>query len=229
LFGPDELALYTCDAGVCLPLSAAPLRLCVDKAWLWTATDAERVFGLTRAVAVAKFYLVLLARSAPSQLGLVLTALRQVADPAYTAAVGDAAEQARVAHELSQRIPETERARARNLFAELAEHDDMMTPRRLIAAAFDAGSRVALCVTGDVTAAFASLLRLRGRAPTELTQPEKLELCRAEPALRGLLAFAISETYSEVRREALRVAARDEHPGLGARDVRDVQDATEAG
>jgi hypothetical protein len=206
LFGLHELQLASCEASVCLPLSAAPARLCLGSAWLAAASASERSFALIRALAIARFDLVLLVRSTPERLGLVLSALRQVVDRSHTVTVVDAAEQARVANELSARIAESERLRARNLFDEMADREEV-TPRRLIASAYDVGSRVALSVTGDVASAFASLLRLRGRAPHEFSQAEKLELCRTEPSLRGLLSFAISEAYSDVRREALREPA----------------------
>jgi hypothetical protein len=200
-FGVPDLQLGGCDAALCLPLSAAPLQLCVGKAWLLAASPAERQFGLLRAVAVARFDLVLLVRGSPERLGLVLSALRQVVDPSHTIAVVDAAEQARIARELSALISEGDRVRALNLFGEVKHHEEI-APRRLIAAAYDAGARVALCATGDVAAAFECLLRLRGRAPSAFSADERLELCRVDPALRGLLSFAISELHADVRRDA---------------------------
>jgi len=46
------------------------------------------------------------------------------------------------------------------------------------------------------------LLRLRGLSPSGLTLEDKLELCRTEPALRGLLTFAVSELYADAQRAA---------------------------
>jgi hypothetical protein len=51
-------------------------------------------------------------------------------------------------------------------------------------------------------AAVNCLLRLRGLSPAGLILEDKLELCRTEPALRGMLSFAISELYAEAQRVA---------------------------
>ena len=197
--GLGPLTLHRCEPPLCLPLSAAPLAVCVGGGWLDHASDAERLFGLLRAGAIAKAQLALLLRAAPERFGLLLRALWQAADPAHAGAVLDAAEQARVAEELGAKLSEAERARALGQIEALSLHEDP-SPRRLAMAAYDYGSRVALCATGDVWAAVSCLLRLRGLAPNSLTLEDKLELCRTEPALRGLLSFAISELYAEVQR-----------------------------
>jgi tetratricopeptide (TPR) repeat protein len=193
--------LFRCEAPLCLPLSAAPFAVCVGDNWLDHASDAERQFGMLRAAVIAKLQLSLLVRSTPEQFGLVLNALWQAADPAHTAAVLDAVEQARMAEAIRSRLSEAEQQRALELIGALSQHEDK-SPRRLVTAAYDYGSRVALCVTGDMGAAVNCLLRLRGLSPSGLTLEDKLELCRTEPALRGMLSFAISELYAEAERAA---------------------------
>jgi hypothetical protein len=84
-----------------------------------------------------------------------------------------------------------------------------LNPRRLASSAFDFGSRVALLISGDVRAALQALCRLRGRPLDDLSSDERLELCRADPALRALLSFAISEIYLDARRERAPLAAQD--------------------
>jgi hypothetical protein len=103
--------------------------------------------------------------------------------------------------ELGKRIATHQRIRAQLLFAEIRDPADV-TPSKLIEQAFDAGTRVALTMSGDIQAALSCLLRLSGRDPERLTVQEKLALCSTEPALRGLLRFAVSELYAEIHQQA---------------------------
>jgi tetratricopeptide (TPR) repeat protein len=208
LFSLPTLRLVQCSKPLCLPLSAAPLTVCVGGELFQQANDAERFFLLTRAVAVAGFDWSLLVRSAPERVGLVLNALRQAVEPAHTMAVLDAREEARVARELAQRIAPEARPRVQSLLHKLIEHEEL-SPRRLSAAALDFGSRVALTVTGNMPAALSALLRMRGKPPESYELTEKLELCSTEPAIRGLLSFAISETYMDARQQAWTAAAQE--------------------
>jgi hypothetical protein len=202
LFGLPMLPrLVTGADGSCLPNQDDPLTLAVDPTLLAEASDAERFFLLLRAVAVAKLDCTLLVRCVPERIGLVLHALWQVVDRNQTVAVLDAQEQARVARELWPMLAPEQRPRVESLIVELMRHDDA-TPRRLVSAALDLATRVALLVTGDVSAAVDALVRSRGRRPNTLAQADKLELIRADPALRGLLWFSISEPYLEARRQA---------------------------
>jgi tetratricopeptide (TPR) repeat protein len=202
LFGlPEAPRLSSGPDGTCLPNEDNPLTLAVDPTLLAEASDAERFFLLLRAVAVAKLDCTLLVRCVPERIGLVLHALWQVVDRNQTVAVLDAQEQARVARELWPMLAPEQRPRVQSLIVELMRHDDA-TPRRLVSAALERASRVALLVSGDVSAAMNALLRLRGKQPHALHLADKIELFRADPALRGLLSFAISEQYIEVRRQA---------------------------
>jgi hypothetical protein len=120
----------------------------------------------------------------------------------------DAREEALVARELAEHIAPEARPHVRALLHKLIEHE-VLAPRRLSAAALDFGSRVALTVTGNMPAALAALLRMRGKPPESYELAEKLELCSTEPAIRGLLAFAISETYMDARQQAWVAAAQE--------------------
>lgn len=208
LFSVPTLRLVQCAKPLCLPLTAAPLTVCVGGELFHQASDAERFFLLARAVAVAGFDWSLLVRSAPERVGLVLNALRQVVEPAHTVAVLDAHEQALVARELAQRVAPAARPRVQALLHELIEHEEL-APRRLSAAALDFGSRVALTVTGNMPAALSALLRMRGKPPESYELADRLELCSTEPAIRGLLSFAISETYMDARQQAWVAAAQE--------------------
>jgi tetratricopeptide (TPR) repeat protein len=210
LFGMTELedmTVLSCEPALCLPLSATPLRLCVGRQWFSAASSAERLFAFTRAIAIAKFDLALFARSTPERLGLVLGALRQVADRGKPIKLTEAAEQQRIIDSFGKRFGMPQRARAQNLFDEIETMGEDVSPRRLIALTYDAGTRVALSMTGDVQAAFACLLRMHGRDPNTCSHAEKLELTRSDPALRGLLEFALSESYGEVLRDAAQLGA----------------------
>jgi len=105
-----------------------------------------------------------------------------------------------VVRDLAMVIPPAARTRVQHLIVELMGHDDA-SPRRLASTALDLGSRIALTVTGNLEAALFALLRLRGKQPDSIHDPDTLELCRTDPALRALLSFAISEQYIEARRE----------------------------
>jgi len=196
---PSDLQLLTCEGLKCVPLSSTPLKLCVGQAW-FELKPAERRFALWHAVAVAQFDLALIARSSPARLGLVLNALWRSADPARSQPLATAAEQGRIEAELTKRIAPYQRARALNLFESLPADADL-TPERLIALAFDAGTRVALTVCGDVGAAIAYLLQLRTSTPGTDAPRAINELCHVDAGLRGLLQFAISEAHADARRE----------------------------
>lgn len=200
-FGLGELRISRCEASLCVPLSAAPLHVCLGSTWFEKASDAERTFALLRALAMAKLDLTLLARCAPERLGLVLNALWSVVDRTHMVVVLDATEQNRVAAELSDSIDPSERPRTKLLVDAVAEQDDI-NPRRLQNAAFDYGARVALCVTADVWSGLSSILWMRGRLASAIDARERLALCGSDPALRSLLAFAISEQYAQARRIA---------------------------
>jgi hypothetical protein len=180
-------------------VTASPLHVCLGTAWLEKASDAERSFALLRAIAIAKLDLQLLARCAPERFGLVLNALWSVADRTHMVVVLDAAEQNRVAHMLAQNISPGDHVRTKQLIDAVVEHEEI-NPRRLQSAALDYGSRVALCITGDLWSALSSLLWMRGKQASTLDPREKLDLFRTDPALRGLIAFAISEQYAQARR-----------------------------
>jgi hypothetical protein len=200
-FGLGELRISRCEASLCVPLSAAPLHICVGSAWFEKASDTERTFALLRAMALAKLDLTLVARCAPERLGLVLNALWSVVDRTHMVVVLDATEQNRVASALADSIEPADRARTKQLVDAVAEQDDI-NPRRLQNAAFDYGARVALCVTADVWSGLSTLLWMRGRLASGIDVRERLELCRTDPALRSLLAFSISDAYAHARRIA---------------------------
>jgi hypothetical protein len=173
----------------------------LGSAWFDKASDTERTFALLRAMALAKLDLTLLARCVPERLGLVLNALWSVVDRTHMVVVLDATEQNRVAAVLAESIGPNELARTKELVDAVAEQEDI-NPRRLQNAALDYGARVALCVTADVWSGLSSLLWMRGRLASAIDARERLELCRKDPALRSLLAFAISESYAQARRIA---------------------------
>jgi hypothetical protein len=198
-FGLGELQLSRCEPNLCLPLSAAPLQVCLGGAWLEKASDAERAFAILRAVGIAKLDLHLLTRCAPERFGLVLNALWSIADRTHMVVVLDATEQNRVATALAASLDSSQHARTKQLIDAIVEHEEI-NPRRLQSAALDYGARIALCTTGDLWAGLSCLLGLRGRQASTLGQSAKLELCRTDPALRGLLRFAISEAYAQARR-----------------------------
>jgi tetratricopeptide (TPR) repeat protein len=197
-FGLGELHISRCEASLCLPLSAAPLHICVGSAWFDKASDAERTFALLRALALAKLDLTLLTRSTPERLGLVLNALWSVVDRTHMVVVLDATEQNRVAAVLAASIAASELPRTKQLVDAVVDQEEI-NPRRLQNAALDYGARVALCVTADLWSGLASLLWMRGRLANAVDAQQKIELCRADPALRSLLAFAISEQYAQAR------------------------------
>ena|GEM_PF-3650128 len=199
--GLGELHISRCEASLCVPLSAAPLHVCLGSAWFDKASDTERTFALLRAMVLAKLNLSLLARAEPERLGLVLNALWSVVERTHMVVVLDASEQNRVAAVLSESIAPNERARTKQLVDAVMEHEDI-NPRRLQNVAFDYGARVALCVTADLWSGLSSLLWMRGRLANAVDAREKLELCRTDPALRSLLSFAISEQYALARRSA---------------------------
>jgi hypothetical protein len=200
-FGLGELLISRCEASLCVPLTAAPLHVCVGSTWFDKASDSERTFALLRAMALAKLNLSLLTRAAPERLGLVLNALWSVVERTHMVVVLDASEQNRVAAVLAESIALSERARTKQLVDAVMEHEDI-NPRRLQNVAFDYGARVALCVTADLWSGLSSLLWLRGRAANAIDARAKLELCRTDPTLRSLLSFAISEQYAQARRLA---------------------------
>jgi hypothetical protein len=200
LFGINDVQLLSTNLPICTPLSDDPLTVCVGRALYLQATDRERFFLIARAVAVAKFDCTLLVRALPERISLVLHALWTVVEPGHGAKVLDAQEQARVIRELGAAIPPAARPRLHELINELMGHEDL-NPRRLAASAFDHGSRLALVVTGDVSAALHALLRLRGKPPQEFSAGELFELCRTDAPIRALLSFAISEVYLDARRE----------------------------
>jgi hypothetical protein len=200
LFQLPALELVGSDREVCLPIAADPVTLCIGEDVFLSATEAERFFLLTRAVVVAKHGLILLVRAAPERVLLILHALRSVVRPGHAVQVANEREQRAVTRELAKRLPPPRRTQLQPLLSDLLASEDFST-RRLAAASFEFGSRVALAVTGNLPAAIDGLLRLRGRPPEDLPQDERLRLLRADPALRALLSFAISEAYLEARRE----------------------------
>ncbi len=208
LFALPELRLVSTEPPVCVPVTADPLTLCVGQELFLTASEAERFFLVSRAVVVAKHGLMLLVRAAPERVLLALHALRTIARPDQTVLVANEREQRSVTRELAKRLPATRRTQLRPLLSDLMASEDLST-RRLATAAYEFGARVALTITGNLPAAINGLLRLRGKLPEEIGQEERLRLLRADPALRGLLSFAISEAYLDARREVLVPAERD--------------------
>jgi tetratricopeptide (TPR) repeat protein len=197
--GLGELQISRCDASLCLPLSAAPLHVCIGSSFFDKASDTERTFALLRAMVLAKLHLSLLARATPERLGLVLNALWSVVERTHMVVVLDADEQNRVAAALSESIAPGDRAHVKQLVDAVMEHEDI-NPRRLKNVALDYGARVALCVTADLWSGLSGLLWMRGRLANAIDVRERLELCRTDPALRSLLSFAISEPYLQARR-----------------------------
>jgi hypothetical protein len=126
--------------------------------------------------------------------------MRSVVRPGHAVQVANEREQRSVTRELAKRLPPPRRTQLQPLLSDLLASEDFST-RRLAAAAYEFGSRVSLAISGDLPAAIDGLLRLRGNPPEELPQEERLRLLRADPALRALLSFAISEAYLEARRE----------------------------
>jgi hypothetical protein len=208
LFGLPALRILASELPVCVPIQADPLTICVGQDLFASASEAERFFLLARAVVVAKHGLILLVRAAPEQVLLILHALRTVARPGSAMPVANEREQRSVTRELAARLTPPRRTQLRPLLTDLMSAEDLST-RRLSAAAFEFGSRVALTVTGNLPAAMSALLRLRGKPPEELAPDERLRLVRSDPALRALLSFAISEAYLEARREVLAPVAKE--------------------
>jgi len=203
---PEQLVVKTSDAAVCLPIADAPLTLCVGEPWLSQAPEPERRFAWLRALGVAGLDFTLLVRPAPARLSQVIDALRALADPEYIARTPSALDRDRIAFELSKRLRPVQRVRAENLFIDIVARADL-TPERLAALAYAAGTRVALCVTGELAAGIACLVRMRGREPDKAGLEDRLTLYRTDASLRELLCFAISERYADIRRYALTHAA----------------------
>ncbi|HKP60862.1 MAG TPA: hypothetical protein VJV78_29235, partial [Polyangiales bacterium] len=206
LFGLHELQLLGSDEPVCVPVAADPLTLCMGNDLFLTSSEAERFFLLTRAVVVAKHGLMLLVRAAPERVLLVLHSLRTVVRGSAVP-VANEREQRSVTRELANLLPPPRRTQLRPLLSDLLATEDVST-RRLAAAAYEFGARVALTISGNLPAALEALLRLRGKPPEELDREERLRLLRADGALRAMLSFAISEAYLEARREVLMPAAK---------------------
>jgi hypothetical protein len=207
LFALAEIRLLGTEQPVCVPVAADPLTLCVGEDVFLAASEAERFFLVTRAIVVAKHGLILLVRAAPERVLLVLHALRSVVQPGHAVQVANEREQRSVTRELARRLPPPRRTQLRPLLSDLLSSEDFST-RRLAATAYEFGSRVALAVSGDLPAAIDGMLRLRGKPPEELSQEERFRLLRADPALRALLSFAISEAYLEARREVAAPAGK---------------------
>jgi cellulose synthase operon protein C len=207
LFALPALRLVGSEQSVCLPIAADPLTVCVGEDLFVSATEAERFFLLSRAVVVAKHGLILLVRAAPERVLLVLHALRSVVRPGHAVQVANEREQRSVTRELAKRLPPPRRTQLQPLLSDLLSAEDFST-RRLAAASFEFGARVALAISGNLPAALSGLQRLRGTPPDALPQEERLRLLHADPALRGLLSFAISEAYLDARREVLAPAAK---------------------
>jgi hypothetical protein len=212
LFSLPELRLAGSEQPVCVPIAADPLTVCVGEELFLAASEAERTFLLTRAVVVAKHGLILLVRAAPERVLLVLHALRSVVRPGHAVQVANEREQRAVTRELAKRLPPPRRTQLQPLLSDLLSAEDFST-RRLAAASFEFGARVSLAVTGNLPAAVSGLLRLRGMPPEALPQDERLRLLHADPALRALLSFAISEAYLDARREVLAPAAKQASVG----------------
>ena len=145
--------------------------------------------------------------SAPERVLLVLHALRTVVRPGSVVPVANEREQRGVTRDLAKLLPPPRHTQLRPLLSDLLATEDLST-RRLAAAAYEFGGRVALTISGNLAAAIEALLRLRGKPPEELDREERLRLLRADPALRALLSFAISEAYLEARREVLLPATK---------------------
>jgi len=199
---PEQLGLTESEAAVCLPIAETPLTLCVGEPWLSQAPAPERHFAWMRALAVAKLDFTLLVRPTPARLGQVIDALGVLADPTSAARTPSGLERDRIASELSKRLRPVQRVRAENLFIDIAARDDL-TPEHLAGLAYAAGTQVALCVTGKLSAGIACLVRMSGREPEKTVLADRLALCRTDASLRELLCFAISERYADIRRYAL--------------------------
>lgn len=202
LFALPSLRLLGSDQSVCVPIAADPLTLCIGEDLFLAASEAERFFLVTRAVVVAKHGLILLVRAAPERVLLVLHAMFSVVRPGHAVQVANEREQRSVTRELAKRLPPPRRTQLQPLLSDLLAAEDFST-RRLAAAAYEFAARVSLAISGDLPAAIHGLLRLRGNPPEELAEEERLRLLRADPALRALLSFAISEAYLEARREVI--------------------------
>jgi tetratricopeptide (TPR) repeat protein len=207
LFALPSLRLVGSEQSVCLPITADPLTVCVGEDLFVSASEAERFFLLARAVVVAKHGLILLVRAAPERVLIVLHALRSVVRPGHAVQVANEREQRSVTRELAKRLPPPRRTQLQPLLSDLLSAEDFST-RRLATASFDFGARVSLAISGNLPAALSGLQRLRGTPPETLPQEERLRLLHADPALRGLLSFAISEAYLDARREVLAPAAK---------------------
>jgi hypothetical protein len=202
IFELSELVLLTASENICLPIADQPMTLLVGQECFEHANEGERFFLLARAVSAAKQGFTLLLRASPERLLLLVHALKMLENPAHTVAAIDMTALAELSRELAAALPAPKRRQLSPSLAELFAEGEC-NPRRLASLALELGTRVALCITGDVASACDALLRHKGDDPATLHASERSELARTDPGLRALLSFAVSEAYLEVRREAL--------------------------
>jgi tetratricopeptide (TPR) repeat protein len=200
LFGLSAIEPIGSDANVCVPLDDAALRIRVGRELFAAASEAQRFFLFTRAAAVARHGVSALVRCDPEQLLLFAHALLKLEDPRHEVAALDLDALAALSDQLGAALSAEERARVLAKLGELQSEGDW-NPRRTAAQAWDYGSRVALCASGDCVAAFDALLRLRGHDPITARPEDRASLARSDGPLRALLSFALSEAYLDLRRD----------------------------
>jgi uncharacterized protein HemY len=202
LFGLPPPVLRSSAEPVCLPVADKPLTLLVSGERFERADDAQRFFLVTRALAIAQQGLTLLVRAAPERLLLLVHAARRLLNPGYAVAAVDHEALVQLTRELDTALPATTKSQLGALLLDVFAEGEW-NPRRVAAQALTLGSRLALCVTGNVQAAVDALLLLKGRDPNAVEATERQSLARTDPQLRALLSFAVSEAYLEARREVL--------------------------
>ena len=175
--GLGELHISRCEASVCLPLSAAPLHVCLGSAG---STRPATPNGLSRCCGPWR------SRSSIFQLAwrACARALRAGAQRALERGRANAhggragspgakpvAGRARREHRAEQRA----RTQAAGRCGDGARR---INPRRLQSVAFDYGARVALCVTADLWSGLSAYFGCADAGEC-VDAREKLELCRS--------------------------------------------------
>jgi tetratricopeptide (TPR) repeat protein len=200
-FGLDQIQLLVTDVlpNVCVPIGNAPVRILLGRSLLHTTHEVEKRFMIARAVKIATSHLSIAARSRPSSVALVLSALVRVFDPQYQPLHLDFEELEALTLSIKKMMGRKERTKLMVHALEMARTHHFH-PENLAFLASQHADRVALLATGSLHYALSSLIKLVGEERAQQAgATDFIAVATHMPEARDLFFFALSDPYFEAR------------------------------
>lgn len=194
-----KIRLTHASPTACTPISGDPPTLVLGADLAEQTTRPERVFLFARALKVASNHLAPGLRAGPEELDAVLLALLGSHEASRATRPAPARAQ-ELRRKLVRTVPRRSRDEVESLVLEI-RGDTTFSSRSVPMAIAELGNRVALTLTGDVSAAVSALLKVRGE-PQSNSDLARLALIRQTPEAWSLIRFALSDAHFEARTQA---------------------------